>query len=60
MENWVPFEDEVIYLGTLNRQGQTITACACSDANSAMFSNASPVVLATPQPEEVNPQESSE
>jgi murein DD-endopeptidase MepM/ murein hydrolase activator NlpD len=60
MENWVPYEDEVIYFGTLSKQGQTIIACACSDANSAIRSNADPVILATPQPEETETQESSE
>jgi hypothetical protein len=60
MENWVPHEDEVIYFGTLSKQGQTIIACACSDANSAIRSNADPVILATPQLEETETQESSE
>ncbi len=52
MENWVPYEGESVYLGGLQRPGQSVVACACSDASSALISRAEPVELATPQAEE--------
>lgn len=48
MEGWTPAEGVVAYAGTLSRQGHVIRACTCSDAASAIFSQAPYVALPTP------------
>ncbi len=52
MEGWVPEEDKVEYLGRLNKQGQSVIACVCSDANTVVVSRAEVVELITPEAEE--------
>lgn len=51
MEGWVPAEGDAPYRGTLSRLGHTIVACTCSDAGSAIVSQAAFVALPTPEPE---------
>jgi murein DD-endopeptidase MepM/ murein hydrolase activator NlpD len=51
MEGWEPHEDQVVYLGRLTKQGQSIIACTCSDANSFVVSRAEPVDLSIPDDE---------
>ena len=52
MEGWEPHEGTDIYLGSLTKQGQSIIACVCSDANSFVVSRAAPVELAIPEDED--------
>lgn len=52
MEGWIPDEGTAAYSGTLARQGYLIRACVgCSDAASAITSQAPAVALPTPAPE---------
>ncbi|MEX2143528.1 MAG: LysM peptidoglycan-binding domain-containing protein [Anaerolineales bacterium] len=48
MEGWTPEEGATAYSGTLTRQGHIIRACTCSDAASAIVSQAPFVALPTP------------
>jgi murein DD-endopeptidase MepM/ murein hydrolase activator NlpD len=48
MENWTPFAGLTEYEGTLQSLGRTITACTCSDHNTAISSTAEPVPYPTP------------
>jgi LasA protease len=50
MEGWTPEEGSTAYAGTLTRQGHLIRACTCSDAASAIVSQAPFVALPTPAP----------
>ncbi len=51
MEGWVPSDGPAPYEGTLARLGYFIYACTCSDAGSAVVSQAAIVPLPTPEPE---------
>ncbi|MEX2161237.1 MAG: LysM peptidoglycan-binding domain-containing protein [Anaerolineales bacterium] len=51
MEGWIPQEGSAAYTGLLSRQGYVIRACVgCSNAASAITSQAPVVALPTPQP----------
>jgi hypothetical protein len=47
-EGWTAFEGDAPYEGGLTRLGHTVTACTCSDANSAIISQAAFVDFPTP------------
>lgn len=49
MEGWTPEEGGYAYIGTLNRQGHIVRACACSDGASAVISQAPFVPFPTPE-----------
>jgi len=51
MEGWTPQEGTAAYSGTLTRQGYLVRACTCSDAASAIMSQAPYVALPTPAPQ---------
>lgn len=48
MEDWTPQEGTEAYAGLLTRQGHVVRACTCSDAASAIVSQAPFVALPTP------------
>ncbi len=48
MENWVPYTGLAAYQGTLQNLGRTVTACTCSDQNTAIQSTAEAVPFPTP------------
>lgn len=48
MEGWVPVEGNAAYAGLLTRLGYQVRACTCSDAASAILSQAPAVALPTP------------
>jgi hypothetical protein len=47
-EGWTAFEGNAPYIGGLTRLGHTVTACTCSDSNSAIISQAAFVDFPTP------------
>lgn len=49
MEDWTPQDGSEAYAGLLTRQGHVVRACTCSDAASAIVSQAPFVALPTPQ-----------